>query len=551
MNKKQVSQLIFSFFILTFSACTDHQYDLDDEKVDKNVVFSPDGINIPIGQIDKMSIDKELKKTYDNMNSQIQVDENGILYIEYTGEFPIVFPDFQLLTISPMVTNPVDLQGISSGTVTIPKSKFPLFNFMSVPFEIDQPVFTGEQQGLQINTEKINFSNLGLDLNFDFSGIQFGAGDADLILTLEYPANFILKDQVNPVQKIIHITPNKTSYEIKDIINIVAYDYRETDNNLKYKLELDVKSGLAVTTSGGVPQFKMTLSASNNLQVESLECKVEGTETKSDIIHIENFTDAYHGYVFNFDNPLLEFSLETNLACNFSAGLNLSSDIGSASLQGNNRLQFPKPTQPYPQTQKSSYILSPKNPGNNSNWKPFNIHELFNYVPSYLGYEVSVHFNDHAVLRPDNAKLNAQYKLTLPFVFRSFDVNISDTVPDLFSEDLYERLFEYAKGDIQVIADSVAIYTDKDIIVKAEAHILDEKYQPVGISAILDDLLSSERNDNKIVIQISNANKEKMKKARHLAFVFNLHGQGVVSNRDYIHIRKIRILSDDGIYFTF
>ncbi|MDR1526525.1 MAG: hypothetical protein LBS46_02505 [Dysgonamonadaceae bacterium] len=551
MNKTRILQLIFSLFILFFSACTDHQYDLDDEKVDKNGVFSPDGINIPIGQIDTIFVDKELIKSYDNSTHPIRVDENGVLYMEYAGEFPFVFPEFQAPTIAPMHTSPIHLQNIPPGTITLPQAKLVLVDGGLASYTIDKPVLTNEQENLQIHVEKINYTYFSVDVSFDLSGIRFGEGEADLILTLDYPESFVLEGHNSTIQKTIRIEPNKTHYEIKDACLISAFKYSEI-SNLQYRLELDIQSGLVVTTSGDAPQFAMTLSANNStLQVESLECRVEGRETIQGVIDIENFATTYPDYILRFDNPLLEFSLETNLGFDFSADLHVSSNAGSASLSDDNHLQFNKPTQPYPQTQTTSYLLSPRNPGNAPHWKPFNMNETFYHVPSYLEYEANAYFDDDAVLYFNDARLNTRYKLTLPFVFSNLDINIRDTIPDLFSEDLYERLFEYAQGDIQIIADSVAVHIDNGISINVEADLLDENGRSVGISAVLDNVLNGGRDDNRIVIQISKADKEKMKDARHLEFVFNIQGHGAITDRDYIHIRRIRITSDDGIYFTF
>jgi hypothetical protein len=231
--------------------------------------------------------------------------------------------------------------------------------------------------------------------------------------------------------------------------------------------------------------------------------------------------------------------------------MSVTSNIGTASLNGN-RLQFPKPTQPYPQTQTTSYVLSPQNPGNLPNWKPFDIYQVFNSIPSFLQYETRAYFDTPATLYYNDAKLSAQYKLTLPFVFNDFSMNIKNTIPNLFSEDLYERLFEYAQGDIQIIADSVAVHLDNGTTsIQVEANLLDKNGQSVGISILSDNPLISGNDNNQIIIRIRKEDMEKMKQARDLEFSFHIQGQGAITTRDYIHIQKIRLASDGGIYFTF
>jgi hypothetical protein len=106
---KKSFQMLLVLLLSTGVSCVDRRYDLDEDRVDNQGVFSPDGINIPVGQIEKISIDHELRKPYDNVISQIQVDEDGSLYIEYEGQFPVVFPDFQSPEIPTMQTAPVGI----------------------------------------------------------------------------------------------------------------------------------------------------------------------------------------------------------------------------------------------------------------------------------------------------------------------------------------------------------------------------------------------------------------------------------------------------------
>jgi hypothetical protein len=337
----------------------------------------------------------------------------------------------------------------------------------------------------------------------------------------------------------------------ENIADVLAFEYVENGVGIQYKLELEVISSLVVQTSG-TTQFQMTISPNSQGQVESFECQVTGSKRYQDAIAIDNFTSAYLDFVFGFSNPQLEFALETNLGCSFGVDVKLTGNTGEAALAAVDPLRFEKPEQPYPETRTTAYVLSPRDQSTGGAvWKPFPLNNIFNDVPTSLGYEIGIHFNDQATLYPTDLSLNAQYRLRLPFVFDNFSVDIRDTVPDLFTEEFYEQLFQYAQGNISIIADSVDIHTDRAITVQAEAYLLDENLQPIGIFAASDNVLSSEAEDNRIEILIAKADKEKMRIARHLAFVFKLRGEGVVTTRDYIHLRRIRITSDDGIYFKF
>jgi hypothetical protein len=539
--------MIFSLFVLFFSACIDHTYDLDDENVDKNVVFSPDGINLPIGSIEEISVANELKKMYDNDNSQIKVDTDGSLFIEYAGEFPIEFPEFEIPLFSSFHPDPVALNipGIQTG-IPIPQGTLTLVN-ASAPYDMTTPFFKNGQEGLELTAEQFNFNTCSVDLTFNISGITFGAGsDANLILTLDYPTNFILKNGGKIIKKTISLTELTNGvYTLKGLADVDAYNYLVTDKDLSYQIDLEVKSPLSVTISG-TPTFDMTLSVDNGgVQVKSLKCQVTGTESKADEINIEEFTRAFSGNTFEFENPSLEFALETNLASNFDLDANLFSEVGSAATS----LQYQKPTQAYPTTITTSYLLSPVNPDNAANWKRFDLNKVFGIVPNYLNYEVKAHFEDKVLLYPNGLVLIPKYRVKLPFKFTHVDVNISDTVVDLFTEDVYEQLFEYAEGGIKIQADSVEVAIGKDMEIAISAKILDENYNDIGIPVQSVQLTNGTNTD--FSIEIDREHKAKMIDARHLEFTFKLKGNGTISTSDFIHIQKIRIISDDGIHFTF
>ncbi|MDR1436960.1 MAG: hypothetical protein LBI65_02460, partial [Candidatus Symbiothrix sp.] len=95
--KKQILflRLLPGIFIFFLSSCINKDYDLTDENLDNDIVFSPGGFNAPAGSIDTIFIGDELRKFLAENEAEILTDpETGVFYLQYSGDFPVEFPEY-------------------------------------------------------------------------------------------------------------------------------------------------------------------------------------------------------------------------------------------------------------------------------------------------------------------------------------------------------------------------------------------------------------------------------------------------------------------------
>jgi hypothetical protein len=149
--------------------------------------------------------------------------------------------------------------------------------------------------------------------------------------------------------------------------------------------------------------------------------------------------------------------------------------------------------------------------------------------------------------------LSALYTIKLPFDFENLSLSISDTITDLFSEDLYNALFKYAEGSLKIQAENVDLAVGNDMKINVTAKILDRDYQSVDIPEQTFELRNGSQNEG-FTVEIKRENMDKMIDAKHLEFVFELSGSGDIvdvnyERSSYIHIQKLRIISDAGIHY--
>jgi hypothetical protein len=278
-------------------------------------------------------------------------------------------------------------------------------------------------------------------------------------------------------------------------------------------------------------------------------------ENEDGAVDIGNFTDAFGESILHFKNPSLQIDLETNLACSIDLEVDMftldsnGGTIGNVELDG---LAFdaPGPDKAYPETKTTSYHLSPvkENVPDNITWKEFKLNNIFEKTPDALDYKIYANFNTPVTLYPEGLVLSTDYTIKLPFDFENLQLKISDKIENLFSEDLYDQLFDYAKGNIKIEADNVDVQLGS-MKLKVTARILDGNSKEIGINPKEMTLESGANNQGKFSIEITDADKAKMINARHLEFDFEVDGAGAIKESDYIRIQKIRIISDAGIHY--
>jgi hypothetical protein len=344
-------------------------------------------------------------------------------------------------------------------------------------------------------------------------------------------------------------------YTINNIAKLFSYEYRDESILLDYNVQMNVINPTSISIIGP-PQFYMEFSINNNnVSLEYITGTAKGAETFSGSIATGDFTDAFKGNILAFKNPSIYLNLQTNLQSNFNMDMKLASknennsEIATASVSN---LEYTKSTSG--EIKEAHYLLSPKYTGVDY-WQAFAFNTLFTEIPRSVTYDLKVNFNDdNIILYPEGLALSVSYAIKLPFDFDALKLSVSDTITNLFSEDLYDAVFKYAKGNLKIQADNVELSLGTDMNITVIAKILNENYQGIGIQDQTIVLSSGSDNAGKFVVEIQQEDMEKMRHAKHLEFVFELNGNGAIidvnyDRASYIHIQKLRIISDAGIHY--
>lgn len=535
-----IYQIIFSFFILSFPSCINQDFDLDDEKLDTNVTLG-DGINLPIGDIEKISIYDELLKVYDALKIR-EVD--SVLYVEYGGTFPVEFPAFEIPTPGNKIeaTTNINLPSLLEGNIPADLLPLSLFLDQSESYEISRPGL-GETNGLQIDPKKVGFKSFVLGVKFKLTGLEFPGAteDAKLVVSVKFSKHYGIKDANSDNEIIIPILISElklNNYET-GTIEVDSYSFEEEgESGLTYKVTLESENAIQVSATS--PKFTFILDpGEGELSVSYLECSLNGEkEFSGEENGFGDLQGAFgDGDILAFRDPSLTLDLTTNLGADFKLGLDLNAGSDDKHAFLDNLLSFEKSADG--STKTESYLLTPE--------------ELKNFdsiistpFPEKLDYTVKLIFNDQKarLLPSDQLELSADYSFKIPFDFKEISLSLKDTVADLFSEDTYEQIFSHI-DDVSIVADLDLNIGGGGIELVVDAAILDSDKNKIP------GLVDVSRDGNTLLIAIKDDEGEEMKKARHLELTFWLSGGGAIKESDYIKINKLRLVSSSGIHYEF
>jgi hypothetical protein len=566
-------------FIGMFSSCIDHRYDLTDKNLDRDIVFSPDGFNLPVGSIDTIFFGNELRTLMDGNETEILTDPaTGVFYLQYVGEFPVEFPEYTVPLFENVETEIVDIEDMLPDpnptypiSITLPASGQPLIivSDKHAHYDMPKPDFR-PTEGLEVLINQAYFTRYEMDITIYLHNLDFAANSsAKLLLSMDFPENFTFQEYPkNPqtgkthIERTInasdfqdnHQIPNVIQYTVTEVASLFSYRYDQEDVTLDYNVSLLMSDPTTVTLTAS-PQFNMDFDINNNnVVLDYVIGSAIGVESVAGSIETGDFTNTFKGNVLGFGNPSLFLNLQSNLQADFNMAMTIvakndeGQEIGAASA-GN--LAFRKGTG---ELKEANHLLSPRQPAGIDYWTPFAMNNLFWALPKTMDYDLKAYFNDNNVkLYPEGLSIAARYTLKLPFDFETLDLQIADTIPDLFSDDRYNTLFKHIKSNLQIQADRVDLALGTDMQIEVTAKIVDGNYRNVGIEDQTFVLHSGSENTG-FIIAIEQADLDKIKNARHLEFIFRLTGSGSIidvpyPNASYIHIRNLRIISDGGLLY--
>ncbi|MCL1938590.1 MAG: hypothetical protein FWF52_09380 [Candidatus Azobacteroides sp.] len=556
--KKQTS-LFFLFFAIFYSSCINHDYDLDNDTIDKNVVVSPEGMNMPFGNVEKIFIYEKIG--YDD----IRVAGDGSLYIEYEGDLDnkqFKVPNYNIDSIDPINTSNISIQ-LPTGISTIfDFSSFsgnvPLLEGETIGYEVTKPIF--ESENWTINPNQIIFDSFTINLKFILQGFSNVNGSAKVNLYLTFPDNFEIEGETLDAKgRIIRtIDFNKTSntYSLPKGIEVKSYKYPANGrSDIRFDLDFGAINGFKGNVNN--PSFQLTFITDNDrIAIQSVNGQVTGKESiQGEINGFEALKSSFgEDAKLQFENPSLFLNVTTNLGANFYLNIDkIDAHNGqSISLDKNDGLLFTKPTSL--NTQKTtSYFIAPlpdQGAPAGATGKKLALDELFSSIPEKISYEFSMNVDEpNAILAYSNLILQGNYKFTLPFDFE--DLKIHVRIPPInLGEDVYGKFFHYVKDAITIQADTVIISAEKinPLLITATLQFLDAEQQAIEISK-KSVALAHGLNKDTFAIDFSKQDLDNMQNARYLNIEFTVEGKGSLTQNDYIDIRGLRFISDGGIHY--
>ena len=553
--------LLFVFFVSSFTSCMNHDYDLNNDTIDKNLVLSPDGINFPYGNVEKIFIYQKLN--YDG----IQVAPDGSLYVEYAGNFyPDQFkiPNYNIGNINQVTTNDISLQ-LPPGVITT-------FDFTSLPdvplligetvdYQVTKPVF--EEANWTVEPDQIIFDSFMVNLSFLIQGFSNVTGSAKINLYITFSNDFEVEgenlDAQGRIVRTIDFNNNNgiNEYNLSKGIKVKSYKYPASGvSTIRIDMDLVEINGLKGQVSN--PLFKMMFTTdNNNIVVNSIKGAVTGKQSISG--EVSGFEDLKNSFgedaKLQFANPSLFLSVNTNAGVDFRLDIdNIDANNGkSLSMNGNNGMMFTKPSAANT-TKTTSYYIAP-NPSNGTPagaiGKSLNLDQLFSSIPNKIDYDFSMNVNEpNATISRTGLILEGNYKFTLPFDFEDLKINIK--IPPInLGENLYDNVLKYVNNKITIQADTVIISADKinQLKITATIRFLDTNQQVIENSPVKSVALTQGLNVDKFVVDFSKQDLSTLQQVQYLDIEFTVEGKGAITQNDYIDIRRLRFISDGGIHY--
>ena len=563
MRKQKLFYLVcFSFFIAIFSSCFDNTYDLSNEKIDPNVVWSSGGINVPFGNVEKFFIFERIG--YED----IRYTSDGSLYIEFEDDLDTVqfqIPRYFISAIGPLSTDeiPLDLVPSSFSGSNIIKPLWSRAEPVIIHYVVPKPEFENtDDNEWSIEPDGIAFDTLMIDLKFALKGFRDLVGNAKINLHMTFPEGFEVEGVSKSNRKITKSFPFNTTnpdadYVLPEAISVKSYKYKvEGVSDIRIDLDIEPLGNFSGTVSD--PKFKMTLTAINSSRViQYIQGHIKGKTSVID--EITGFDELKKSLgddaVLQIANPSLFLSISTDLGANFHFFIDEldAHNVAPISLVGTDGLWFTKPDAGKFKT--TSFYVAPHPelscpPGTKpEQLKTFPVNTLFVSIPERINYHFSLNVDDPTVTLRSGLTLSGNYKFTLPFSFDLLKVKANIEPIDL-GKDFYKQVLQNVESKLTIQADTVIVSTKNfNVGFKATINFLDDQREAIANLSPKPVTLKDGVNAGTFSITFSKEDIEKMEKARFMDIEIILQGKGALNKNDFIEIKKIRLISDGGYRF--
>ncbi|GHT38827.1 hypothetical protein AGMMS49965_03280 [Bacteroidia bacterium] len=568
MKKTFVFALCTGVCLPFFSACVDSEYDISDENLDKKAVISGEGIDVPPFNKLEIKLKEQIEKLYHPADDVAETmyrlkwrPDDGVAYFEYEGKIPSIdLPTFEPPTIEiPSVKMAITELSGGDMFVGIPVP-FPAGDllFANEKTSFDATVKPVDKGNLKISEiKKIAFNAMEIVIEASLEGLTFEViEEASITITVTLPEQFTLKPGGKALDDHVYTEKVPVS-ELTDadgytffIAEIDTIDYSESEEfDFKYTAKLTLEKDQKVTMDKSKPELGFTMKASA-MEIAFIDAKISGDQTISDEFGDFAAIEAAFGEnTLIFRDPSLKLDFTTNLGVDFDVDLTLNGR------KLNKPMEFRKPTI-FGEEIKTSYVLSPRQEDTPHSRK-FDIDSLFKKFPDKMAYEVAMNINDPNARIQQELLVGAGYTFNLPFEFTEIELNVKDTLKNIFPDNMFDEVLakltgKYLEiaGDVNVVIPGMKLELSVEIL--GEDKNGNKKLLPLLMDdgEVLTDGKLSIKIDVDKIREILKEDKAEQVRPRHVAFTFKLSdkdGSAKITENDYILIENVRFVSDGGI----
>ncbi len=559
-SKKRLHFFLLFLWVLLAQSCIDNKYNLDN--LPDNLIVAGDSITLPVGITDSLFL-KEFMKDQ-NVDNLQEID--NIFYLIQSGSIDLSLPtgDLNISNTAPITAS----ANTKPNNLIIDGQWYPTSN-------PNIPVISGTTDKIAIqpsnNTvikriDKVEFKDGAyLNINVKLKGTEF---DKSIYLLVSIPAGLTLQEENGSSIALINgkysIEISKTTQEINKRLKIKSL-INTGEINFNYNIDFN-SAQIKYLSSSSEKSFNMSITATN-LNVDKFYGQIDYSGSKQGIS--ANISSLYKDLfknqtdVISISNPQLIIDSESAFGIPFLATLSVSAKKNNIpiSLSGS--------------TSTSINIDAPATLGNTiSNHfeignSKLNFSNIIKAKPDSI--DVNINYNSisdlanngwgstskpHFITSSSTGKVNYKFKMPLAFE-NDFQLSYSDTIADVFDQDIKEYLF--STGEVKItgtVISTIPLNAQLSFSVISS----EKNEQTVNLSATTDINAYSGPETNGVRKAISspfsivikaeelNAMKSPNDLIAKIKLTSNSSIQGrAIKSTDFIFLKNVKIIKTGGI----
>ncbi|MDP4205627.1 MAG: DUF4621 domain-containing protein [Bacteroidota bacterium] len=530
--------MILGALLLLMQGCVDKDFDLNNG-VSSDMLLAQNGLFLPIGSSDSIT----LKRLMENADITGLKVENGKYFVVYGDSLNLNVPTQNDLKIKdiPTVNSSIQISGNTLDQLKL-LSQAPLSK--DVEFDLSQDIgpfsfqTSSEIQRLDsvaLNTDGNN-SRININLNTVDLGVSGGEGYVDL--SLNFPSNFTVVDPstgnvlagntyevVYPVSQ----TSKSISLILKSFKN-TQQDYVVTGN-----AKIIYKKGSRIVV-GNNPGLRISLGVNNLIFKRIFGLFNVNISSNAGRTSFSGLYDHLSGKdnVLSFSQPRIFITTSSNIGIPVNVALTMNAEKNSSVLATKNTsLAVNVSTQPT-QIMTNSFGIGPviENNWTGRSWNYTNINDLFKNSPDALSFNVSASSNVNVSQHfyTDDAYMKIKYEAKVPLAAaQDFNVTVGDTVRDVFTKDLVEKLF--SAGTAEIYGNVVS---SLPLNLQLQIRMLDDKGNDTGVVIAPQVVNSCKANGTPtasvLSLKIAESEMTKMQNAKDIELKFVVTSSSDIQN---------------------